>query len=77
MVSVHKSHPIGDNASAKEATKDAKNSIVVDDEDFTDAKAEHLEPMAVLEHPDRETLEKQVVRRLDMTLLPVLWVSRD
>lgn len=78
MVSEHKGHSIGDNASAKDEPKDEKNSIIVGDEDFTRAKAdEHLESIAVLEHPEREALEKQVVRRLDMTLLPVLWVSRD
>lgn len=67
---------MGNDPKATETIRDEeKRSVSVDNTEVVDDKsAQHLESLAALQHPDREALEKKVVRRLDMTLLPCLWI---
>jgi len=54
---------------------DDHNENVVGDEDFIKRNPSAINPLDALGLDDWRAVEKKVVRRLDMTILPMLWVS--
>lgn len=63
---------------AKEAKEDPMCSHINDKTDSEAAEAElpsHLAPIEALGIENWRQLEKKLVRRLDLTMMPCLWVS--
>jgi hypothetical protein len=54
---------------------DDHNENTVGDEDLIKRNPSAINPLDALGLEDWRTVEKKVVRRLDMTILPMLWVS--
>jgi len=54
---------------------DDHNENVVGDEDLIKRNPSAISPLDALGLDDWRAVEKKVVRRLDMTILPMLWVS--
>ena len=54
---------------------DDHNENVVGDEDLIKRNPSAINPLNALDLDDWRAVEKKVVRRLDMTILPMLWVS--
>lgn len=54
---------------------DDHNENVVGDEDLIKRNPSAINPLDALGLDDWRAVEKKVVRRLDMTILPMLWVS--
>jgi hypothetical protein len=54
---------------------DDHNENVVGDEDLVKRNPSAINPLDALGLDDWRAVEKKVVRRLDMTILPMLWVS--
>jgi len=54
---------------------DDHNESVVGDEDLIKRNPSAINPLDALGLDDWRAIEKKVVRRLDMTILPMLWVS--
>lgn len=59
----------------KSAIEHNESSLPATDVGTNDEKlTENVDPIAALNDPNWQDLEKKVVRRLDMTLLPMLWI---
>jgi hypothetical protein len=65
---VARNHSINDSGQKKQALSEHVEDKPADEEP--------LDAIAMLNDPDFAAKEKALVRRLDMTFIPVLWVSR-
>lgn len=54
---------------------DDHNETTLGDEDLIKRNPSAINPLDALGLDDWRAIEKKVVRRLDMTILPMLWVS--
>lgn len=59
----------------EEIEVDDHNENIVGDEDLIKRNPSAINPLDTLGLDDWRAVERKVVRRLDMTILPMLWVS--